>query len=208
MLRLARDCHRQITIAQVEKLSRLLGVSADNLFRLRVGWHQDKGAFTFPMRRDDGTVCGIRLRSLNGFKWSVTGSKSGIFMPTGQDAPRSLLICEGPTDLAAMLDLGFDGIGRPDCRSGVKAIIDYVRHVCPQSVIILADVDSHGAGQRGAEVLAAVLVAYVRSLRIIQPPDEAKDARDWKRLGATRGDVLDVIEMADDFRIGIKVMQG
>ena len=208
MLRLARDCHRQITIAQVEQLSRLLGVSVDNLWRLRVGWHQDKCVFTFPMRRDDGTVCGIRLRSPNGFKWSVTGSKTGIFVPTGQASPRTLLICEGPTDLAAMLDLGFDGIGRPDCRSGVKAIVDYVRHVRSQSVIVVADVDSHGAGQKGAETLAAVLAAYVTSLRVIQPPNKTKDARDWKRPGATRGDVLAVTGLADEFHIDIKVTQG
>ena len=107
-----------------------------------------------------------------------------------------------------MLDLGFDGIGRPDCRSGVKAIVDYVRHVRSQSVIVVADVDSHGAGQKGAETLAAVLAAYVTSLRVIQPPNKTKDARDWKRLGATRGDVLAVTGLADEFHIDIKVTQG
>ena len=83
-----------------------LGISANSLKRLRVGW--DGKAFTFGMSNDFGKIIGIRRRFPNGSKVSLKGSKTGLFVPTGLSHEGSLLTCEGPTDTAAALDLSFD----------------------------------------------------------------------------------------------------
>src|SRR5690606_9675141 len=106
--KLAEACERAIH-AEPFRLTRLaesLGLSIESLQRLGVGWAARHRAYTFPMRRGDGTICGIRLRSPDGRKYSVRGSKQGLFIPDGIDATDRLLVAEGPTDTAAVLDWG------------------------------------------------------------------------------------------------------
>jgi len=205
MVAIATRSYKAITRQQVAQLSRQLGLSPSNLKRLRIGWLKDAGAYTYPMRRADGSVCGIRLRARSGFKWSVTGSKNGLFIPIGQADVDELVITEGPTDLCALLDLGFAGIGRPDCQSGVKLIGAYVREHRPRSVTIIADDDAHGAGWRGAEALAEKLVMYVPELRLVTPPGGINDAREWKNAGATYADIAERISATPPIEIGIQL---
>ena len=141
-----------------------------------------------------GDVLGIRLRLPGGRKLSIKGGKEGLFLPEGIDADGPLLVCEGPTDTAALLDLGFSAVGRPIVRGGVKLLVELVRKYRPEGVAIVADADA--PGQRGAESLAAVLLAYSVSVRIIMPPVGVKDAREWKRSGATAADVQAAIDAA------------
>ena len=54
----------------------------------------------------DGNVWGIRIRRPDGAKFSIKGGKEGLFIPEEFGGDR-LLIAEGPTDTAALLDLGF-----------------------------------------------------------------------------------------------------
>ena len=68
----------------------------------------------FPMHDGHGDVCGIRTRLADGSKRAVTGSRAGVFLTTvPMDVPA--VVCEGPTDAAAALALGFEPIGRPSC---------------------------------------------------------------------------------------------
>jgi len=71
------------------------------------------------MSNDFGKIIGIRRRLPNGRKISLTSSKTGLFIPADLSPEGLLLICEGPTDTAAALDLGFAAIGRPNCNSCV-----------------------------------------------------------------------------------------
>ena len=64
--------------------------------------------------------------------------------------------------------------------------------------------DGDAPGQRGAGNLAAVLLAYCPAVRIITPPAGAKDARAWKRAGATAADVQAVIDAAPVRRLAVK----
>jgi len=192
---LAEACERAIR-AEPYRLARLaesLGLSIESLQRLSVGWAAHHRAYSFPMRRGDGTICGIRLRSLDGRKWAVCGSKQGLFIPDGIDATDRLLVCEGPTDLAACLDWGLAAIGRPSCNGGTRDLLAYVRQHRPSEIVVLADADAPGL--RGAEALAGVLVAYAAA-RVIAPPPGIKDARAWRRSGAEARDVLAAIEAA------------
>jgi len=194
--KLAAACERALH-AEPFRLARLaesLGLSAESLQRLGVGWSARHGAYTFPMRRGDGTICGIRLRSPDGRKYSVRGSRQGLFIPDGIDATDRLLVCEGPTDLAACLDWGLAAIGRPSCSGGTRDVVAYVRQHRPSEVVVLADADE--PGRCGAETLAGVLVAYTAACRVTAPPPGIKDARAWRRSGAEARDVLAAIETA------------
>jgi hypothetical protein len=188
----------------LDRLANGLGLSIESMRRLRVGWSSEHLAYTFPMTDASGGVLGIRLRLQSGRKLSVCGGKDGLFIPSDLGEVGPLLICEGPTDTAAMLDLGFDAVGRPSCRGGTRLLVDLVQRRQATEVVIVADTDSHDAGERGAENLAALLVTYAVSVRVIAPTYGCKDAREWKRRGATRGEVQSAIDAAPVRRLTIK----
>lgn len=179
---------RQITSQQLDGLSRLLGVSGESLRRLSCGW--DGKAFCFPMYNEKGKTIGIRRRFSNGRKYSVKGSKTGLFIPSGLLPEGILLICEGPTDTAAALDLGFDAIGRPNCNSKIEMTAKAVRG--RSEIVIISDNDTQG--KAGAEKLADALVLHYPKIKIINPPDGIKDLRQWLREGIDRTKLLTIIE--------------
>lgn len=173
---------------KVKSLADSLGVSTFSLRLLRIGWSATSDAFSFPMFRYGQRLIGIRLRSIGGKKWAIKGSRQGLFIPLEWPcAKKGVLICEGPTDTAAMLSLGFNAIGRPSAM-GSHALIDEV--VCGRPVCIISDSDNVGIDS------ARKLAHHLRSkscqkVGIIVPP--AKDAREWKRSGVTKEEVSSVI---------------
>ncbi len=200
-----------------EALARGLGVTTANLMRLGIGW--TGGAFSFPMQDGVGTVRGIRLRFPDGRRCAVTGSREGVFLPTSSDgrtvrteATRTcswdvdvsdlLFIAEGPTDTAALLDLGFQAIGRPSCSGGRKQVIRYVRSAGPARTVVVADQDP--PGESGARSLAVSLAVHCRDVRVVVPPGGLKDAREWVRAGASREAVMDTIRAAQPVRLQVQ----
>ena len=186
-------------LIHIDKLAEELGVSIRSLERLEAGWN---GNVTFPMRDGRERIIGIRVRGSKG-KWCVTGSRQGLFWPEGiySGSDYSLVIAEGPTDVAALLTMGFDSIGRPNCMGGTEYIIEFLKGR-RRDVIIMADKDPpkerpDGSvwfpGQEGADRLAKAIMPLVRSLKIVKPPFH-KDVRAWLRDGATQETLLAVIE--------------
>jgi hypothetical protein len=202
---IAADFVHALDRKQKQYLSQLLGVSPRSLDRLQTGWSKWHRAFTFSMRDPGGSLRGIRFRGADARKWSLRGGREGLFLPVNVPINDVLLICEGPTDTAALLDLNFDVVGRPSCNGGAQMLVDLVCDWTPSTVAIIADADI--PGQRGAQSLAAQLVGYVpNSVRIVTPP--AKDAREWVRQGATRLDILDAIDAAPALQLGYGVKGG
>jgi len=208
---LAADCIAALQPEALNKLAAALGLSPESLRRLAVGWSAHHRAWTFPMRDAAGNVLGIRLRLPSGKKISVKGGREGLFIPEALDCRERLMITEGPTDCAALLDLGFAAVGRPSCMGGVRLLVDLCRQRAifwempatrdkpsegarAAEVVIVADGDP--PGQRGAEDLAATLVAYCTAVRVIAPPAGVKDARAWLHAGATHDDVHAAIAAA------------
>ncbi len=112
-----------------------------------------------------------------------------------------MLICEGPTDTAALLDLDLNVIGRPSCTGGVELLINLVCDWKPEEVAIIADADA--PGQRGARYLASRLVGYVHGgVWIVTPPKGAKDAREWARLMQSSGISLETARLEIQEAIG------
>jgi hypothetical protein len=199
---LIRDYQNAINPARLEKLAEKLDLSVQNLIRIGIGWAYTFRAWAFPMMEASGEICGIRLRRDSGRKFAIAGSREGLFIPANlpiselQNSPsfNPLLITEGPTDCAAALEMGFSAIGRPSCTGGINFLIEWFRINRPAHVVIVADADA--PGQRGAESLACETLPYVSTLRVIRPPEGIKDVRDWKRAGAGKESILDVIQAA------------
>lgn len=182
-----------------------LGLAVDSLRCLGIGWAHDKVAWAFPMRDIAGKVRGIRLRDENGKKWAISGSADGMFIPDGLSPTEPLMICEGPTSCAALLDYGFNAIGRPSCLGGTKLIIDMLRGVRRRVVYVFGDNDAReqdgkvlAPGENGAMKLAAAIKPFVRDLKVIIPPF-VKDPRAWKQAGATREQIERVVSAANYF---------
>jgi len=168
----------QTKLEWIEQFAMQLGVAPAALSALGCVWASDHNAWAFPMCDGQSKQIGIRLRTLAGKKFAITGSHSGVFVPS-MPAQRELIICEGPSDTAAALTLGFFAMGRPSCLGQEAIIYDFIRIQGVRRVIICADHDD--PGQQGAERLQAAL--KVPSI-IFTPP--GKDIREAVQNGLTR----------------------
>ncbi len=185
----------------LHRLATDLGLCRDSLLRLRIGW--TGRAWSFPMTDAQGQVRGIRLRHTDGRKGAIKGGREGLFIPDDLRFDSALLLAEGPTDCAALLDFGFESIGRPNCRGGRLFVIDFIKRNRISDVVVVADGDE--PGQRGAAMLASSLACRFHRVRVIAPPASVKDIRAWKVAGGTAGDVQQVIDGADVLHLGINV---
>ena len=178
-----------------------LGISSESLQRLGAGW--DGKNYTFPMYDGHDRVIGIRLRTKTGRRFSVPGSKNGLFWPAGvrSEAKTMLFFCEGQSDCAALLDMGFDSIGRPSCSGGVEHI-KAMLFGNNREVVIMADRDApktapdgrkFNPGLDGADRLGQAIKPLCRSVRVIKPC-VGKDIREWYNDGATAAAVLAVVK--------------
>ncbi len=176
-------------------LAYALGVASEALRRLGAAWAPPHRAWAFPMRDGAGAVIGIRLRADDGRKWAVRGSRAGlIYEPVLAGTP-PLLVCEGPTDTAAAMTLGFAAVGRPSCR-GQEDLLRRLLRKWQADVVIVADCDEPktGGARPGLAGARDLAVALRRPCKIIVPP--CKDIRQWLQLGAKAGHVTAAINDA------------
>lgn len=202
---LANTYRASLDAEQLHALAFDLGLSVESVNALGIGWSHSHRAWSFPMTDPAGTVLGIRLRRPNGFKFAVAGGREGLFIPQHPASPKSLLlVAEGPTDTAALLDMGFSAVvGRPSCAGGVKLLVDLSQKWRAQEVVIVADGDE--AGRRGAENLALMLLPYAKAVRTITPPAGIKDVRDWLNHGGSGRDVESAISTSPVRRMCMQV---
>lgn len=191
--------------AELARLASSLGLSSESLRALGVGlvlpsdmeglgFRGHQLAFSFPMEDGRGNVCGIRLRLENGKKFAVRGGHEGIFVPRETEARSILFLVEGPTDAAAMLDLGLLAIGRPNCCGGVKPVCRLIHSLRAEQVVVVADADRPGIS--GAEHVAQATRCECADVRVIQPPSGHKDIREWTAAGADKEQVLELVANA------------
>jgi hypothetical protein len=202
MAAVAAACRAAVDRRELAALARRLGVSDASLDRLAIGWYEPSRAWSLPMSDGRGRITGIRLRTAEGRKFAVKGSRDGLFVPSDLDAHDRLLVAEGPTDTAALLHLGLAAVGRPSCRGGTRPLTDLVRRLAPREVVIVADGDD--VGQGGALALARHLALHARRVRVVTPPEGIKDARAWRRAGATGETLLGAIEAAEVHRVVVR----
>lgn len=141
----------------------------------------------FPMRRPDAVVCGIRLRdSDTGRKWAVAGSQNALFIPCTHDLGSWTAVVEGPTDVAALVSVNVNVVGRPDATSGSEMVAEFCSG---RRVVLFREPD--GAGRRG--VMKQVELAKDSDVVVIDMPPGIKDAREWVSAGLTRKHLEDLL---------------
>lgn len=185
----------------VMPLAEDLGVSMESLNALGACYADSFNAWAFPMFDGYGNIIGIRLRSSDGQKWAVKGSKQGIFMTTcavpSCRKTEWVYLPEGPTSTAALLTMGLMAIGRPNNQCGGKDVATALHARAIGRAVIVADNDSKrhdddsewSPGLDGAMRFARDLgLKYV----IWTPP--TKDVRDFLHAGGTAKDIEDEVK--------------
>lgn len=197
-VKLATRYQRQLSDERLDALATSLGVSSRSIRRLRVGW--DGRAYTFPMSDGLGKTVGIRRRFPNGKKVSAESSTTGLFVPTDLRREGPLLICEGATDTAAALDLGFNALGRQNCNSKVQMTAKAAGGW--KQVVIVGDADR--AGRRGAGELANLLTLQCPCVTVLFPPDGVKDLRQWLNQGLTAEAFREIVAATPTVRLSLR----
>lgn len=166
-----------------------IGVDIRSVMRLNPAWAFDWNAWAWPMTDGLGRVCGIRLRTDSGRKFAVTGSRQGLFIPSGEVSHR-VYFCEGPTDAAALLSLGVYSIGRPSASGGILDIKQTIDRLRIREVVIIADNDDDKYTPDGRKFNpgfdgAASLQNHIQVPScVISLP--TKDAREFVKDGGTK----------------------
>ncbi len=213
--RMACRFARQLTADRARRLADSLQLNVGSLRRLGAGWAdaeqirtQDTkcrgaGCWTFPTCDGAGRIVGIRLRTLEGFKYTIDGSDgSGLCLPRDLATGGLLIAPEGPTSCAALLVLGLRAAGRPNNRAGVDHLRALVTRLKTQRLIVLGDND-YRVGPRGPEwpgrdgaIATASRLRGTCSGGVLwaMPPPGIKDSREWLAAGATAAEVMERIQ--------------
>lgn len=173
-----------------DDLAKELGVTLDSLKSLGVGWSDSHRAWMFPMRNGKNEVVGWNRRFKDGSKKILAGTKAGLYIPQ-MDASNPTFICEGGSDTAALLDMGFFAIGRFNVSSGAADLKEFFSRNKIYKCVIVADNDglkNYGGkkarpGIIGAQRLKSDLGV---SSCIWIPPTPCKDVREFVKRGGTK----------------------
>jgi hypothetical protein len=166
------------TPRQVADLSGQLHVSVSSLRALDCCWASEHHAWAIPMKGPDDSILGIRLRATDGRKWSVRGSHSGCFIPNRTSAATAL-VCEGFSDTAAGLDLGYNAVGRPAASGGIDHLKQLFKRRGVRKAVVLCDNDTVGVS--GAKMFSQY--CGVPNCLVILP---CKDLRAYVQAGGDR----------------------
>jgi len=179
--------HEKTSSEKIQELSVKLGVDYESLCCLGSAWAPEHNAWAFAMRDIKREIVGIRLRNSDGKKWSVKGSRQGLFWPNESTPEKTIFICEGPTDTAAALTINLFAIGRPSALAYIEETIELIKSLRCTNVIIISDNDE--AGRKGSKKLRNKL--GVRSLTLSLP---SKDLRSFVNKGADKDTINCLIQ--------------
>lgn len=162
----------------------------------------DGNRWAIAERDANGEIIGTAYRDANGGKDFKRGGKRGLIVAwpidayagTMIDAP--IFVCEGASDTAALLGLDLDAVGVPMAgQCGAMA----AELLADRHAVIVADGD--GAGRRGAMKVAKPMTKRCASVRIMEPPLGAKDARAAVIACADRSAFLDGARVAEPTKV-------
>lgn len=200
---LAESRARQATNTQLRMLARRWGLATLAPLRsLTCSWSSIWRAHVLPMRRHDGRVIGAHRRWPDGQRKHVPGSRLGLFLPVPLSNADPLFMPEGPSDVASLLDVGVAAVGRPDNVNGAD---DCCRVARGRQVVVLGEndqkPDGRWPGRDGAVPLAQRLVLHAAEVRLLFPPPEFKDVRDWLSATRSREALLDAVGSIQPIRL-------
>lgn len=178
--------HRLVT------LSGLLGVSLQALAEYEIGWLSrnqlyvagtkcwGEGAWTFPMRDENGKVIGIRLRSDQNAKFAMKHSEVGLFYHPSIKEFSPLLVVDGATDALTGFARSLNVVGRPSATGGFQVMQALIRRLKPSRLECLLDRDKmDNPIYEQAFDSAREIVSVNGSGCVFYPPPPHKDLRQW-----------------------------
>ena len=192
------------------KLAEILGVSAEVLEQLGIGWRWgdvDRGKdlhdgdWIYPMRDGSGQVVGVHRRLAKPFmkdgkpvsKLMVQGSKLGlVYSPEHWSQGIGPILCpEGMSDVATMMTMGLGAVGRPSDRAGAEELAQLLA-ATDRPILVVGEndgkPDGRWPGREGAISTAAkVAESLQRDVMWAMVPEPAKDAREWMASAVASG---------------------
>jgi 5S rRNA maturation endonuclease (ribonuclease M5) len=156
--------------AEEQRLAEAVGVSVETIRKFGIGWRDYR--FLIPMYDESG-ICGISTREHLTFKGEtrcnkrcVKGSKHGTFQPKMDYSKyKQLFICEGWSDTATLIELGFAAVGRFNA-GHLERAFGYLCAWGKENLYIITDNDE--AGLTGSQKLQKLIGG-----KIISPPEKA-----------------------------------
>lgn len=183
---ISRQHRRALTQQRLDQLAHMLGLPAEILKELELGWATDQNAWSTPERRANGDIVGLKMRGQVGdAKWYYdVGGKphAGLVIPPGLfKLPDPVLIVEGWSDVAACHAVEVTAVGRPSDRGG---IVELVKLLSGRRVIVVGEFDAKQSGDwpgRDAAIAVAdkLALSWNEPVRWALPPEKAKDCRVW-----------------------------
>ena len=168
-------------------------------------WEQlakrDGNRWAIKERDATGEGIGTAYRLQNGEKHFKKGGNRGLIYPeplnpyAGSSKQDPIFVCEGASDTAALIGLELDAVGIPMTGQCGEMLAELLKG---RHVVVVRDADE--AGRNGAERIIRPLLLNCDSVRAIDPPLNAKDAREAVLKGATTQDFLELALEAAELR--------
>lgn len=165
---------------------------------------QDGNRWAISERDSNGEIIGTAYRDAKGDKGFKRGGRRGLILEwpmkpyTGTSIDAPIFVCEGASDTAAMLGLDLDAVGRPMAEHARSRAM-LAELLAGLHVVILSDADKTGRLSTGK--VADAITARCASVRIVEPPLGAKDARAAVIAGADRSAFLDGARVAEPTKV-------
>ncbi len=177
------ECHAGALTAELaDELGETLGLPAEVLSELGVGWCASRSSWTFPEVDPGGRVVGLVYRNRDGVKLAGRGHRRGLCVPRGLSTrPDPVLAVEGPTDVLACLAMGVTAVGRPSDKGDTEFLAELL---ADRDVLVLGEgdlkPDGKWPGRDGAITVAGQLARrWGRPVSWALPPEGVKDVRAW-----------------------------
>ncbi|HLP84599.1 MAG TPA: AAA family ATPase [Phycisphaerales bacterium] len=158
---------------------------------------RDGSRWAIDERNAAGEVIGTAYRNADGSKDTKPGSKRGLILAwplanyAGTSADDPVFVCEGASDTAAVMSLGLHAVGVPMAGHCAPMLAELL---AGRYSVLVADADN--AGRKGAAKIAAAMHEATASVRIIEPPEGAKDARAAVIAGADQANFIALAKAA------------
>ncbi len=160
-------------------------------------------------RDASGEVIGTAYRLPDGSKDFKPGGKRGLIVAwpldnyAGTSPTDPIYVCEGASDTAALLGLYLTAVGIPMAGKGGSMLAELLKD---RYVVIVSDADT--AGKNSTAKLTEALLPSCASVRTIDPPNGAKDARAAVIAGASEADFANLTEAAAIVKPVVKPTNG
>jgi hypothetical protein len=189
----------QRDLALREGIARLKPWDFGVLYSLNIGFDSQRECFTIPVHDRDGRIANCHMYRPGGepkMHWSATGLGGNFLFPHSAWRERSLILCEGETDVLSLRSLGF-----PACSGtlGSGSPVPDGNWYYHKTVYVLMDEDE--PGEHARIEATRLLIEHCTEVRVMRLPEwegrpDNADVSDYIRLLYSQDLVFDQVVRA------------